>query len=78
MTHVTDIGLLLAESCRSLLEMGITLLLQSTLLLLVGLLAGRLLLRQGPAIQSLVYRATLVGVLVGATLSAAHAPSIRP
>src|SRR6478609_4554753 len=43
--------------------------LQSTLLLAVGLWAGFLLRRRGPAMRVLVYRATLAVVVVGALVS---------
>ncbi|WP_165226824.1 M56 family metallopeptidase [Aquisphaera insulae] len=43
---------------------ALTWLLQSTVLLAVGLAAGRLLRRCGPAVQSAVYRTTLAAVLV--------------
>jgi beta-lactamase regulating signal transducer with metallopeptidase domain len=78
MIHLPGIGLSLAEPCRGLLEMGVALLLQSTLLLLMGFLAGGLLRRQGPAVQSLIYRATLVGVVGGALLAGALAPFVLP
>ncbi len=41
----------------------LTWLIQSTALLALGLLAGRLLRRRGPAVQSAVYRTTLVAVI---------------
>jgi beta-lactamase regulating signal transducer with metallopeptidase domain len=56
----------LTALCRGLLPGGLAVLLQSTLLLLLGLCAGRLLSRRGPAYQSAVYRAALVGVLLAA------------
>src|SRR4051812_27736581 len=43
---------------------GLTWAIQSSALLALGLLAGRLLRRTGPAVQSGVYRPTLVAVLV--------------
>src|SRR3954453_21463195 len=43
---------------------GLTWAIQSSALLALGLLAGRLLGRTGPAVQSGVYRTTLVAVLV--------------
>ena len=43
---------------------GMNLIVQSTALLAVGLLAGRLLTRSGPAVLSGVYRTTLAAVLV--------------
>jgi beta-lactamase regulating signal transducer with metallopeptidase domain/protocatechuate 3,4-dioxygenase beta subunit len=44
--------------------LALTWLVQSTALLVVGLLAGRLVRRSGPAVQSAVYRTTLTAVLV--------------
>jgi beta-lactamase regulating signal transducer with metallopeptidase domain/protocatechuate 3,4-dioxygenase beta subunit len=43
---------------------GPTMLLQSTVLLLVGLTVGRMAQRCGPAVQSGIYRTTLMGVLI--------------
>lgn len=43
---------------------ALNLMLQSTALILVGLIAARLLGRQGSAVQSAIYRATLVAVLI--------------
>jgi beta-lactamase regulating signal transducer with metallopeptidase domain len=60
---------LLDGVCRMLLPVGITLLIQSTLLLIVGLLAGSALRRWGPALQSLIYRVTLAGVVLVAVLA---------
>ena len=45
-------------------EFGLTWLCQSSALLALGLLAGRLLRRSGPAVQSAAYRTTLAAVLV--------------
>ena len=53
-----------ATLMTSLAGLGLTWLVQSTVLLTVGLLAGRLLKRAGAAIQSGVYRTTLTAVLV--------------
>ena len=53
-----------ATLMTSLAGLGLTWLVQSTVLLAVGLLAGRLLKRAGAAIQSGVYRTTLTAVLV--------------
>src|SRR5437870_4828278 len=55
--------------CRSLLQIGIGLALQSTLLLAAGLLAGRWLRRLGPAASAFVYQATLVSLVLGALLA---------
>jgi len=45
-------------------DFALTWLIQSTVLLALGLLAGRLLKRTGPAVQSAWYRTTLVAVLL--------------
>ena len=45
-------------------ELALTCVIQSTVLLVVGLLAGRLLRQSGPAVQSTVYRTTLAAVLL--------------
>ncbi len=45
-------------------ELALTWLIQSTVLLVLGVLAGRLLRRSGPAVQSAVYRTTLAAVLL--------------
>jgi beta-lactamase regulating signal transducer with metallopeptidase domain len=55
--------------CRNLLQVGVGLALQSTLLLGVGLLAAWQLRRRGPAVSSFVYRATLVSLVLGALLA---------
>src|SRR5689334_429545 len=57
--------------CRSLLQSGMGLVLQSTLLLGLGMLAGRALRRRGPALASLIYRVSLTGALPGALAEAA-------
>jgi hypothetical protein len=44
--------------------LGLNWLVQSSLLLVVGLFTGWLLRRRGPAAQSIVYRTTLVAVVV--------------
>ena len=49
---------------RDLSGFGLTWLVQSSILLALGLLAGRLLRRSGPAVQSGVYRTTLAAVLI--------------
>src|SRR5947209_7329334 len=51
-----------AELCRSLLEIGATVWLQAAVVILIGLAAGALLRRRGPAVQSLVYKTTLLAV----------------
>src|SRR5271163_3945102 len=45
-------------------DFALTWLIQSTVLLALGLLVGRLLKRTGPAVQSAWYRTTLVAVLL--------------
>src|SRR5947209_18942032 len=55
--------------CRNLLQMGIGLALQSTLLLGLRLLAGQRLRSRGPAVAALVYRTTLVSVVLSALLA---------
>ncbi|SIO61105.1 Signal transducer regulating beta-lactamase production, contains metallopeptidase domain [Singulisphaera sp. GP187] len=54
----------LATLTTLLMGLALTWLAQSTLLLGIGLLAGRLVRKSGPAVQSAVYRTTLAGVLV--------------
>src|SRR6478752_2934149 len=49
---------------------GLTWLVQSSILLILGLAAGRLLKRSGPAVQSAVYRTTFAAVLVCPAASA--------
>jgi beta-lactamase regulating signal transducer with metallopeptidase domain len=55
---------LLVGGSKSVAEFGLTWLCQSSALLALGLVAGRLLRRQGPAVQSAAYRTTLLAVLV--------------
>jgi beta-lactamase regulating signal transducer with metallopeptidase domain len=54
----------LASLATTLAGFGMTWLVQSSLLLTVGLAAGRILKRSGPAVQSAVYRTTLAAVLI--------------
>src|ERR1035438_7532014 len=61
----------LAALARDLSGFGLTWLVQSSVLLALGLLAGRVLRRSGPAVQSGVYRTTLAAVLVCPVASAA-------
>ncbi len=69
----------LTPLCRTLLTAGVGLLVQSTLLLLLGLLAGAALHRRGcPAAAVFVYRAALVGIAAGALLSLVFADRFRP
>ncbi len=56
-------GRFLAAGSVAALDLVATWLIQSTVLLAAGLLAGRLLRRRGPAIQSAWYRTTLAAVL---------------
>lgn len=62
-------GLPLVSS--ELLGFAVAWLVQSTVLLTLGLVAGGLLRRSGPAVQSCVYRTTLTAVLVCPLASAA-------
>ncbi len=55
---------LLTDGSMATGELALTCVIQSTALLVVGLLAGRLLRRSGPAVQSAVYRTTLAAVLL--------------
>ena len=55
---------LLAGGSKAAAEFGLTWLCQSSALLALGLLAGRMLRRSGPAVQSAVYRTALAAVLV--------------
>jgi beta-lactamase regulating signal transducer with metallopeptidase domain len=67
---------MLGGGCRIALEIGISVLIQSSLLLMVGLAAGDVLRRRGPVLQSLVFRATLAAVVLGALLSFCCAGSL--
>jgi hypothetical protein len=67
---------MLGGGCRIALEVGISVLVQSRLLLLVGLAAGAVLHRRGPVLQSVVFRATLAAVVLGALLSFCCAGSL--
>jgi len=62
----------------ALLSAALGLLLQSTVLLLLGLLALWLARRRGPAVQSLVGRATLAGVGLALLLAAPLTGHVRP
>lgn len=68
----------LIEICRGTLQLGVSLLLQSTLLLSLGLLAGRSLARHRPDLRALFYRATLAAVLVDGLLAVVAAGWFRP
>ncbi|MGO9469130.1 MAG: M56 family metallopeptidase [Isosphaeraceae bacterium] len=61
----------LAALTKELSGFGLTWLVQSSVLLALGLLAGRVLRRSGPAVQSGVYRTTLAAVLICPVASAA-------
>jgi hypothetical protein len=63
-------GYSLAQTMWALAGFGLTWLAQSTVLLILGLAAGRLLKSSGPAVQSAVYRTALVAVLVCPVVSA--------
>ena len=58
------IELALVDWAQGAVEFAANWLLQSTVLILAGLAVGRLLLRQGSAVQSVVFRTTLVSVLL--------------
>ena len=60
------------------LQIGVGVLAQSSLLLLLGLLAGALLRRRGPELRAFVYQVTLAGVALGALLSVGVAGRVRP
>src|SRR5258708_3432804 len=59
-----DSQMALLTASTTLVELALNWLLQSTLLISAGLLAGRLLERRGSAAQSAVYRTTLAAVLL--------------
>src|SRR5207249_3707279 len=67
-----------AAICRGVTQMGLSLLIQSTLLLVVGLAVGRRLASRGPSLQALVYRTTLVAVVLTGLLSVLLAGALRP
>jgi len=64
--------------CRSIVQVGIGVALQSTLLLGLGLLAGRIWQRRGPALPALIYQVTLVAALLGGLLSVALGGRLQP
>ena len=78
MTTLFESGVSLPEICRNVSQIGISLLIQSTLLLALGLGVGRRLAARGAAAQSLVYRATLAAVVLGALLSVLLAGAVQP
>ena len=59
----------LSELCRTMLQIGLGVALQATMLLGLGLLAGSLLHRHGPSLRALTYQVTLIGTLAGALFS---------
>ena len=63
-------GFELSSATTALAGYGLTLLLQSTALLIFGLAFGRLAKRYGPAVQSGIYRTTLVAIMVCPAASA--------
>ena len=69
MTTLAHLPNFLPGGCRSLLQIGLGLALQSTLVLLAGLLAGQRLRRRGPAAAVMAYRATVVAALLGTLLA---------
>jgi peroxiredoxin/5-hydroxyisourate hydrolase-like protein (transthyretin family) len=68
----------LAELGRSALQLGLSALIQSTLLIVAGLLGARALRRRGPALQSAIYRATLASVALTMLLSICSPGSFTP
>src|SRR5690242_12886784 len=68
----------LHEACRNLLQVGMGLLLRSTLLLGLGLLAGRRVRRRGPGATVLVYRATVIAALLGPLAALPLAARFQP
>ena len=62
-------GTLWPEVCRGVLQASLGVALQSTLLLGLGLVAGHIFRRRGPALCALVYQVSLVGTLLGALFS---------
>lgn len=62
LTHLTEL-------CRNVMQAGVVVLLQSSFVLLLGLGMGAALRRRGPLAQSIVYRATLLAVMVTAACS---------
>ena len=64
--------------CRDALQVGVSVLAQSTLLLTLGLTAAWLLRRHGPAFRAFVLQVTLAGVALGTLLSVTIAGRIHP
>src|SRR5579871_2286902 len=69
MSDWTVFGTALSVQCQALLQAGIRVLIQSSLLLLAGLCAGRIVRRSGPARQQHVYQTTLGAVALCALVS---------
>lgn len=65
------------ELCRTVVQTGLVLLLQTSLVLLLGLGLGWALRQRGPQAQSLVYRAALVAALLIVLLSPTLVPRHR-
>src|SRR5262249_45215985 len=70
MTGLGSLADLPLQGCRLVVQIGIGLALQSTLLLALGLLAAGALRRHGPFLRSLIYQATLVSTLASSLTSA--------
>jgi beta-lactamase regulating signal transducer with metallopeptidase domain len=68
----------LFDLCRTILQGGLGVALQSTLLLGLGLLAGCLLRGRGPSLAAFIYRVTLIGTLSGALFSLLLGPHLQP
>lgn len=73
MIRLWEMALGWSDFYRRVSEVGISVLAQSTALLLLGLLMARVLRCRGPSAQSAVYKATLLAVVVCAALSVALA-----
>lgn len=71
MINLWEMALRWPEFYRRASEVGIGVLAQSTALLLLGLLTACVLRRRGPSVQSAVYKATLLAVVLCAALSVA-------
>ncbi|REK17450.1 MAG: hypothetical protein DWQ37_06580 [Planctomycetota bacterium] len=62
--NVVQLQVVLLDAASAVSEFAVNWLVQSTILLSVGLVTGRLLARRGSAVQSAVYRTTLVAVIL--------------
>src|SRR5690349_539958 len=71
------VALSLPPLCQSAAQVGLSVLIRSTLLLWLGLLLGRALRRFGPAAEALAYRAALAAVVVVGVLSVTFAGSLK-